>query len=650
MKRFSSQWPIIILIITTLVIYLPILINPHILLNRNNDLQEFFFPLFDFSKRQILDTHTLPLWNNMFFSGSPLLSDPQSPIFYPPNLIFLFLPLNVAFIFSLLIHSLFMVITMYWLTRYGLKMSNLASTVSALIYLTSPRLAGYLEAGHFGLAATLAWLPLAILTVIKLSRNPKLIWSIIFSFSLAGIFYTHTVTFILASISAFLFFIICLFYQKNPKHLQKKITFFTIGAILTLGLTAIALFPQLEWTPTTTRFLLLQDEDVYPKWASFKESLTVTFAPWLGYKNNIWGFDSEKWLTVGLLPTILGLIGFWSLKNKVKFSIIALILVVLFISLNNLSPFHNFLLSQDWYVLMRVSTRIWFILQILVAILVGIGVEKMIKSKGKNIFPFLIILMTLAELIFINWTRINKPISPPEIVVPEEVYNFLANDLGYFRVFCVTRCLSQKLVAQYKLETVEGYGTLQQKNYFNQFIQLSQQYWNHYTLALPPFEIYKFSEIQPYAPELADYNVKYVISPYKLTDKRLVLEKQFGNYSIYINSINKTRAYYSNDKEASILYYSPNKIIINTSLHQTDQVILAEVYNSGWQAKLNGKDYTPINETKNALRQITIKPDTQFVEFSYQPKSYFIGRIITLATLLIIILLFFKGRKNKNVF
>ena len=80
-------------LITTLV-YLPILVNPELLLERGNDLQEQFWPVFYFVKQHLLEGGSLPLWINLFFSGMPLLPDPQAPLFYLPNIIFLFLRLQ----------------------------------------------------------------------------------------------------------------------------------------------------------------------------------------------------------------------------------------------------------------------------------------------------------------------------------------------------------------------------------------------------------------------------------------------------------------------------------------------------------------------------------------------------------------------------
>lgn len=647
MKRISNQVHIslFLIIVNLFLFYLPVFLKPKILLERGNDLQEFFWPIFYFVKKQILENSLFPFWNNMFFSGTPLLPDPQSPLFYFPNLIFLFFSINQAFVISLFFHTFIASLGMYFLAKHGFKMSNFASTFSALVYLSAPKLAGYLEAGHFGLANSLAWLPFVLLAVIKIVQAPKLSWSIFLAFSLSSIFYTHTITFILAVISVFLFFVVYLLIIKQ-KSFYKSIIFFCLAAILTFGLIAVTLLPQIEWSQNTTRFLLIEDRDVYPKWTSFREFATVIVAPWWENKNNIWKLDSEKWVTLGALPIILSFVGFLNLSKKSRIAILISVLSVVIISLNNISPIYSFLLSWDWYVLARVATRVWFIPVIIVTLLSGLGIERLLKTQIKKPILIFIAIITIVELTSISWIRLLRPREGQTKFASGEIYEFLKKDESQFRVFCVNRCLSQKMVALNGFETIEGYGTLQQKNYYNHFIQLSQVYWDRYTLALPPFEIYNFREIQPYSPELADYNVKYVIAPYKLTDQRLVEKIKIDDYIIYENTINKGRAYFSNGENAPILNYQSNSIQVDTSSHPSEELILAEVWSPGWKAYINGKELTPIYELKNALRSVKANDNAQFVEFKYEPESFKLGMYITLTTVLALAIYIFKSWKK----
>ena len=632
---------IIALILTSLFLYLPIITNPSILLNRGNDLEEFFWPIFYFVKSNILLSGQIPLWNNLFFSGTPLITDPQSGIFYLPNIFFLVFPIDSAFIISIFLHSLIGGMGIYLLSRRGFSFNSFASLFTSITYILWPKVIGFTEAGHFGLIVSTAWIPFVILSVIKISQSPSFKWSVLFAISLTFIFFNHIIIFAFATIASFLIFLFKFYPFKN--YSRKSTFFLFVSLLLTFGLSAITLLPQLTWLPTTTRSLLLQHPDVYPKWNSFFEFFINFLFPWQQQINHI---NSEKWIFTGSLITFLAVIGFLYIDKKLKIIIVLYSSILLFISLNNLSPIYSLLISQDWYILVRVSTRVFFIIQITMIILAGFVINQLSSKKIlSNFFLVTIILISSLELLLIDWTRLSKPIEKTD-QVSEEVYQYLNQDKQKFRVFCLTRCIPQKQAAIHNLELVEGYGTLQQKNYYDQFIQLSQVYWNGYTLSLPPFEIYKTRQLQPFTPELSDYNVKYIISPYNLKDQNLILKKKIENYLIYENINVKSRAFFSDGSEAHLLIHTPNFIRVAIDKHPSLEFTLSEVWNPGWKANLNGVDETTISEPKNKLRNVKIKEDTKFVDFKYEPKSFIVGKLITITTIFIIMFVWFLKWKK----
>ncbi len=629
-----------LLLLCTLLVYLPILLNPHLLLNKGNDLEEFFWPIFFFLKQQVLDNHQLPLWNNLFLSGTPLLPDPQSPLFYLPNIIFLLIPLDLGFIVSFFIHSFWGGLGTYYLAKNFFKFSTLTCFFVAALYILNPFAIAHLEAGHFGLFLSLAWIPWVALSLFKLSQRPSISTLTLLAVSLAAIYLTHILIFAVTFFSSIFLFI----FTTWKRFTFKKIVFLVAGYLLTVALVAIVLLPQLRWQPHTTRDLLIELPDTFPKWETKGEFIQALVWPWL----KIPTLDSEKWITVGLSLTLLASWGFLFLKRRWQIIIVLISILFVIVLLNNLSPIYQILTEQQIFLQFRVSTRLWIIPFLIIIFLAGFALEKISKWK------LLVVILVAAELLSLGWIQLLKPVSSKD-TVPAEIYQFIGQDKDMFRVFCVTRCIPQKQAAINNLQLVEGYSTLIQKNYFEYFIQLDQVYWNRYSLTLPPMEIYNFRQIQPHAPTLAEYNVKYIISPYPLSDKNLRLEKKYHDFFIYINTLVKPRAYFVNtgnkNPQAKVLKYTPNHIRVDTSNHSSVELILAEVYSPGWKAYLNGKEEVKIKEHLNKLRGVEIKADTNFIDFKYEPDSFFGGKIITAATLIIIsVVLLVPIFKRKNTF
>ncbi len=482
---------------------------------------QFFWPIFYFVRKTIFIYHQLPFWNNLFFSGTPLLPDPQSPIFYLPNLIFLFFKNNdTGFVISIFLHILTSGIGMYLLGKYGFKFSTKPSLFCSFIYITSPKLSGYIEAGHYGLITSWAWLPFALLATILLVQRPSVKRSIFLSISLALIFYSHILIFAItvAAITALYIFLVL----KEKQKIITKLFHFTICGILSFGLIAITFLPQLGWQNETTRNLLLNIPDVYPKWLGFSEFIKATISPVLFGSKFIWDLDTEKTLAIGIFTLFFAFFGFIKIKTKIKFILLIIILLILLISFNNISPIYNLLIKQNWYILLRVSTRSWFIIVFISIFLAGMGFESLSKKRSIKFLIYIFAIIAILELLVTSWTKILKPITIDTNFASKEVYQFLSQDKEKFRVFCLNRCLSQKESAIYGLELADGYGTLQQTNYYIYSEQLSQSFYrNRYTLSIPPFEIFEYENLQPSSPDLASYNIKYLISNHLLKTKIL---------------------------------------------------------------------------------------------------------------------------------
>lgn len=573
-----------------------------LILNRGNDLTEFFWPILYFVKKQILENHQIPLWNNLFLAGTPLVSDPQAPIFYPLNLLALLMPLDVFFILSFIFHITLGAIGMYLCSKKGFNFSRRTSFFLAFFWALAPRLGAYLEAGHVGLIYSVAWIPFALWVALALRKNPNLKHSVLFALSLALIYYSHLPTFLIIAFSLGLFSLT-----------KKSLTYVVAALLMTTGLTAVSLLPQLAWQGASTRYLLLQNPDVYPKWTSVAEAVKAIFTA---------NPNTEKAIVVGIIPSLLAALGFLKLKKPQKLFFAALLTIIGAIILNNASPIYPLLLKQNWYILLRVSTRFWILAVLAFVYLSGLAIE---KHKGRLIY-FLAILGVLESIFWIG-SYLKKPIDKRRDLAPKEVYEYLASDKTLFRVYCLNLCLSQKEAAIYKLELLEGYSTVQQNNFYKHAWGLTGDYWNYYTLSIPPFGA---NTQNPDVASLGKYNVKYLISKNPLTDKSLLLKKEIGGFNLYENLLAKPRNYE---------LYTPN--FIRVKVNPSDQqLVISEVYSRGWKAYLNGKKEVDVQETPSALRAVDLEEGTTFVDFRYFPNSLKYGAMTTVTTVFICFVLY----------
>lgn len=120
-----------------------------------------------------LRSGTIPLWNPAVFCGVPFAAYPESALFYPPNLIFLLLPLPTALNASFLLHLwLLALFTFLWLRYTG--SGRLPAALGGLALTASGPVILHLTAGHLSNICTLAWVPLIFLLAESFFRTRKL--------------------------------------------------------------------------------------------------------------------------------------------------------------------------------------------------------------------------------------------------------------------------------------------------------------------------------------------------------------------------------------------------------------------------------------------------------------------------------------------
>ncbi len=128
-------------------------------LYRAYDVREVFVYQKEYLRAALLDGR-LPLWNPHTFSGGPFLANPQTQVFYPGSMLYLWLSQPTALVVELILHLLLAAAGTYALARGSFGISRGAAVFAALSYCLSGTVFGHAFRGHPHIIMSLAYIPL----------------------------------------------------------------------------------------------------------------------------------------------------------------------------------------------------------------------------------------------------------------------------------------------------------------------------------------------------------------------------------------------------------------------------------------------------------------------------------------------------------
>lgn len=363
----------------------------------------------------VLKRFEIPAWNPYSFSGTPLLANFQSAVFYPLNIIFFILPFKISWSLLIFLQPLLAGIFLYLYLK-NLKLDNYSSFFGAVVFSFSGFFTTWLEWGtilHTGL-----WLPLILLSIDKIFFFPKeisnskyqianihiknkklLVWFGILLFSTVSSFFAgHLQTFFYISIVASVYVL-----SRTLKDRKFNILFvFLIFSILFLLLTSV------QWIPTL-KFITLSARELDVNW--LKEGW---FLPWQNliqfivpdfFGNpttlNYWGAWNYGELTayVGVLPLIISLFALIFRRDKKTYFFAGVLIVSLILILPTPIAKIPFVLNLP-FISSSQPTRLIFLIDFSLAVLSAFGLNYLFKKeKLKEILlPIIIVGLFLVGL------------------------------------------------------------------------------------------------------------------------------------------------------------------------------------------------------------------------------------------------------------
>jgi hypothetical protein len=219
------------------------------------DLTTFFYP-FRFIWVETIRQGQFPFWNPYIKCGVPLFATIQPAVLYPLSLPCLFLPLDLAFNWTIILHF-FMAAAFTYVLMLELGATARGALTASLAFLFS----GYLISVHNVLNTLLsvAWYPLVILCGCRLVGNGRARWSVAVGLCLCSMFLGGGIEILLFTCASLVF--LCLYPQllpgtnvENGPGLVRRLLLLGLAVLVFLGLSMIQLLPFMELYPMSDRY------------------------------------------------------------------------------------------------------------------------------------------------------------------------------------------------------------------------------------------------------------------------------------------------------------------------------------------------------------------------------------------------------------
>ncbi|MFC1579319.1 YfhO family protein [Thermodesulfobacteriota bacterium] len=396
-SRFSKKDGLICILLAGVCLYLfrDIVFGGHLLLG--SDFAAFYLGMKQFLLDEIWNNHTIPLWNPYVFGGIPFWAHFESTIFYPLDILFLLIPPEHAYGYTMCLHLILAACFMYLLTR-SLNMGHAASFVSAMVYSFNGFIIPTLSKGQMFRVQGYIWIPLILYFLnraIKAKRPYSygslagLLWGVqILSGSPQDAFYTF-----------FLSFLFLVTQSESGKPILARtrsiVVLFSLFFLVGAGLASIQIIPAFEFIGQSVRAAL--DDYALVTLGSYPpEGIVTALMPYFYGSYLEWNFwvSDLPWsipfynLYVGILPLLL--MFFIRYRQITRDRLLAfamgLACLVFFLALGSNLPIYKLLYHLPGFDRIRAPEKIIVIWAFAWSLLAGKGMDALLRTQEK---PFL---------------------------------------------------------------------------------------------------------------------------------------------------------------------------------------------------------------------------------------------------------------------
>ncbi len=672
----------------------------------HSDICYFFEPAKHFM-HECLRAGRLPLWSPYIFCGYPIAAEGQIAAFYPPSLLISWLlPSPAAINYLIVSHLVLAAVSMYLLARH-LGISPFGSFVAGFVFSFSGCLFAHLH--HIGLICAAAWLPLTLLFVDRAWRGRVLHEApfAALTYAAAGLC-GHPQTLFHITL-AVLFLLVWRVIQgrgrRAARPYHRAVGLFALTTILGLGMACVQLLLTADLSASAphgeigtleyvTSFSLLPKHLmglIVPNWEG-----TPAFNTYRG-ERYYWEFV----LYIGLLPLLLAVLGAINRSGR-PWAVFGLTALVLALAAGN--PLYHALRFVPGFAHFRVPARHILLFTLSAGILAGYGWESLARwaqrAGGRRVVVYGAFVVGLMACDLFHFDRTLAPLSGPEvyratprvvhvlkgdrtwgrclIVPPIDIYadwvpagGWAANPDGWLEA---RTYLPASVPMSYGLRMIGGYAGFvnpSQTIFFqsatvqafeSQEMDLFSLVGTRYLLVgqereqlalpaaeIPPFTVYRNAGAFPRAFVVGE------VVPAGSYDEAFLATAQLAG----AGGLRSTAAVRgdlgsvapSGQPKATLHIEEPRpeRIVVGAQSDRDAVLVVNERWNPGWRVLRDGRP-APLLEVDSVLMGAALPAGEHTVEFLYRPRSFLIGRAVTLISLLVcaILIAFPRVRRERS--
>jgi len=344
---------LVFLLVVLLFVFRAVLMHPTWLISPAYDMVGSYTPWKYFEHVSFQKYGQLPLWDNLVFSGTPILGDMSVSMYFNPlNMLFLLIPPEMAYGYVIMFYVLVAGFSTYLLLRLK-RRSRLASLLCAVSYMLSACIFTRLMNGSMTETINTALLPLIFLAFEYMREVRSILSSVFLGLALAWLFHSAMVQYFFYTCIAVLIYFIYLFVtevRQDGRLGRGAVRLVLLGAVsflVCITLSAISLLPALELAGNSSRVAFINQGFASVGSMSPAHIITLFLPRFFGvmYNNTGWGTTGswESAIYIGVIAALLGVVGLLFTLRKENGAYLWIGIFMALHALGKHTPFHGLL-------------------------------------------------------------------------------------------------------------------------------------------------------------------------------------------------------------------------------------------------------------------------------------------------------------------